>query len=172
MSELIIRYFRPPDRHDTYHQKILHRSNDVIVSLNSAAVKKPISIDGVLAVEPGAPIIWFTFPGEKYDVGRFHLCDGTFTGLYSDIMEPVRFVSETELEITDLFVDVWIADGKAPTIQDIDELEEAVERGHITRAVADDALAEAQRLVQLYDNHSWPPAIVNEWPISRVRENS
>ena len=170
-DQLTIHYFRPPARRDTYQQQILYRDADVIVSLNTAAVTKEAHIDGVLALEPGSPIIWFTFRDEKFDVGRFHLRDGTFTGLYSDIIEPVRFRNELEVDITDLYVDVWIAADGSPSVQDVDELEHATSNGWITPAAASDALAEAHRLVRLYEDNAWPPRIVNEWPLSRVRKN-
>jgi predicted RNA-binding protein associated with RNAse of E/G family len=168
LNNLTIHYFRPPARRDTYVQQVLHADDDVIVSLNKAAIAKPAIIDGKLALEPEAPIVWFTFPRERFDTGLFHLLDGTFTGVYADIIEPVKFITSAEIEMTDLFVDIWIAEGSKPTIQDVDELNEAVKNQWIDAKTGETALAEATRLVELYDKGLWPPAIVNEWPLSRV----
>ncbi|HUP90061.1 MAG TPA: DUF402 domain-containing protein [Longimicrobiales bacterium] len=160
MSRTIaVHYHRPPDRNDIYIQEVLYEDDDVTVSLLPAR-----AVHG--------PIIWFTFTGLKYDVGRFHTPAGVFTGIYCDIIRPLVRRNKDEIEIVDLFVDIWIADGAPPTIQDVDELEDAVRQGWIDRATADDALREAERLVAEHTQGNWPPAIVNEWPISRVRGNS
>lgn len=171
MSRTIeIEYHRPPDRSNTYIQEVLYEDEAVIVSMIEAAVRnQPAVIDGKIALEAGSPIIWFVFPGLKYDIGRFHTADGRPTGTYADIIKPLVRRSDAKLEIVDLFVDVWIADGAPPTIQDVDELEHAVRQGWIDRVTADEALREAERLVAEHAQGSWPPAIVNEWPISRVR---
>lgn len=173
MTETItLHYHRPPDRTDVFVQELLYADDDVLVSYNAQTpLKRPFVVNGSVALEDGSPAIWFTFPGLMHDIGRFHTRDGTFTGLYANIMLPVELHSRHEWSATDLFLDVWIGEGENALIIDREEWAEAVERGWLTRDVAERADAEAHRIVEMHQQGMWPPAIVNEWPISRVRKD-
>jgi predicted RNA-binding protein associated with RNAse of E/G family len=166
-----LHYHRPPDRTDVFIQELLYEDHDVVVTyLASTPMKRPLIVGVETALEIGAPAIWFTFPGLMHDIGRFHRADGTFTGLYSNILEPVTFHSRLEWSATDLFLDVWVGQDAEPVILDRDELEHALASRWITEKSAAAALAEAHRLLERYDAGTWPPAIVNEWPLARVRK--
>ena len=56
----------------------------------AAGVTRPTVVNGRAVLEPGAPVVWFTFPGRHHDIGRFHTADGTFTGCYANILTPVQ----------------------------------------------------------------------------------
>lgn len=166
-----IHYVRPPDREQLLVQRLVYEDAQVVISLlESAAIARPIAIAGELVVEPGAPLLWFTFPGEWFDVGRFHRLDGRCTGLYADIVEPVQRLGPHEWRAVDLFLDLWLdARGGAPLLLDEDELEEALERGWIGAATAAAARREAERLLALAAQGAWPPPIVREWTLERAR---
>jgi predicted RNA-binding protein associated with RNAse of E/G family len=165
-------YHRPPDRTDVFIQELLYEDDDVLITyLAATPLKRPLVVDGDVVLENGSPAIWFTFPGLMHDIGRFHLPDGRFTGLYSNIMEPVTLHSRLDWSATDLFLDLWIGEGRAPCILDRDELDRAVSNEWIGRQTAVDALNEADELLRRYRAGTWPPPIVNDWPISRVRKN-
>ena len=154
-----------------FDQELIARENGVVVTLiEHAAVTRPSVIDGVIVLESGSPIVWFTFPGAWHDVGRFHRADGTFTGLYANVLTPVDGVASTDWSTTDLFLDVWLpATGAAARILDEDELAEAVERGWLDDATARRARTEAERLVLAAAANSWPPRAVHEWTLERAR---
>jgi predicted RNA-binding protein associated with RNAse of E/G family len=168
---LAVHYHRPPDRFDIFEQQLVHADEHVVVSLlESASKQEPALINGKLALEQGSPIVWFIFPGAQHDIGRFHSRTGEFTGYYSDIIEPAEIKSSNQVILTDLFLDVWVdRDGQA-SIVDADELDAAVEKGWISQTVADGAWAEANRLIALHEQGAWPPAVVNEWTLDRVRQ--
>ncbi len=170
MTDVLIHYVRPPDREQLLVQRLVYEDAHVVISLlESAAIARPITIAGEVAVEPGAPLLWFTFPGEWFDIGRFHRRDGTFTGLYADILEPVVPIASWEWRAVDLFLDLWLdARGGAPLLLDEDELAEALERGWIDAATAAAARREAEHLLQLAARGAWPPAIVQEWTLERA----
>jgi predicted RNA-binding protein associated with RNAse of E/G family len=170
-EQVRLHYHRPPDRTDLFIQELLYESSDVVVTyLASTPLKRPLVVAEEIALEAGAPAVWFTFPGLMHDIGRFHTADGTFTGLYSNIIDPVTFHSRLEWSCTDLFLDVWVGrDGDAHVL-DRDELEHALASGWITEKTSAAALAEADRVLERYHAGTWPPAIVNEWPLSRVRK--
>ena len=172
MSEQVrLHYHRPPDRTDLFIQELLYEDESVLITyLASTPMKRPLIVGEETALEIGAPAIWFTFPGLMHDIGRFHTADGTFTGLYANILEPVTFHSRLEWSATDLFLDVWVGQDGQPRILDRDELEEAHASGWITDETAAAALAEAHGLLDRCHAGTWPPAVVNEWPLSRVRK--
>lgn len=169
-EHVTLHYLRPPDRVEVFVQELLYADDKVSVTyLPATPMKEPLVIDGAVALEPGSPAIWFTFPHLMHDVGRFHTANGEFTGWYANILEPVTFVSRTEWRATDLFLDVWLAlDGRAQ-ILDEHELAEAVTNGWIDTPTAERARFEAERLLYDVEDGTWPPPIVNEWTLERVK---
>lgn len=165
-----IHYVRPPDRREVYVQQLITRTADGIVTyLERSPLRQPVIVHDEIVLEPGAPAIWFTFPGRWHDIGRFHLRDGRFTGIYANVLTPVNMRDANTWETTDLFLDLWLADG-APVILDRDELEDALARGWIEAALAERAQREAEDLRAAVLRGEWPPAIVHEWTLERIRE--
>ena len=169
-SDISIHYRRPPDRVDTFVNRLVHRAPGVIVTIMEATpLERPMVIAGETALEDGAPVVWFTFPDTAHDVGRFHRLDGTFTGYYANILTPVIFHDECTWETTDLFLDVWLrADGHIEVL-DQDELAAAEDHGWISAGAADNARAEAARLTRAAAAGQWPPPVVHEWTLEKTR---
>lgn len=166
-----IHYRRPPDRVQRFDQAVVADDGDCIVThLPSAPLKKPVTAGGRVVLEPGAPVVWFTYRGDVWhDVGRFHLADGTFTGLYANVLTPV-VMDGAEWDTTDLFLDVWMgADGEV-AILDRDEFDAALAAGWIDAPTAARALAEAERLAADARAGTWPPPHVCAWTLERARE--
>jgi predicted RNA-binding protein associated with RNAse of E/G family len=135
----------------------------------AAGVSRPTVVADRTVLEPGSPVVWFTFPGRHHDIGRFHTVDGRFTGYYANILTPVEMASDVWLT-TDLFLDVFVdLDGDVHVL-DRDELADAVAEGWLDRATARTAELEANRLVEAARAGEWPPAVVDAWPLERVRE--
>jgi uncharacterized protein len=134
----------------------------------AAAVRRPTLVAGVPVLEPGSPAVWFTFPDAWHDVGRFHRPDGTFTGLYANVLTPVR-VDGDAWTTTDLFLDVFVTPRGEIHILDQDELADAEERGWIDKALACQARAEAARLARALRQGNWPPDVVHDWTLDRAR---
>lgn len=165
-----IHYRRPPDRLQIFHQRLIHRADDHVVTfLESAPFDRPVYSGDQVILEPGAPIVWFTYRGRWHDIGRFHLADGTFTGVYANILTPVAGFETREWDTTDLFLDVWVPPEGPPSLLDEDEFAEAVERGSLTAEVAQSARAEAGRLLDAAGRGEWPGPEVEHWTLERVR---
>ena len=142
-----IHYRRPPDRVQVFEQAVVEDDGRCVVTwLPSAQLTKPVMAGGRVVLEPGAPVVWFTYRGDVWhDVGRFHRADGTFTGLYANVLTPV-VMDGARWDTTDLFLDVWMgADGRVE-ILDRDEFDAALAAGWIDAPTAARALAEAERL--------------------------
>jgi predicted RNA-binding protein associated with RNAse of E/G family len=163
-----IRYRRPPDREHTFEQLLVAETPEVTITLLEAAeIEEPKLVSGAPILEPGSPILWFTFPGAWHDVGRLHLADGTFTGFYANVLTPVR-MSGRRWETTDLFLDVWRGADGGVELLDEDELAAAAERGWLDAQTVGRARAEAERLLIAAREGSWPSALVHEWDLARA----
>lgn len=141
----------------------------MITLLEATEIERPSVVAKATILEPGSPIVWFTFPGAHHDIGRFHLADGTHTGLYANVLTPVAGLETGEWETTDLFLDVWLPVGGRATLLDEAELDDALMRGWVDAAAAEAARAEALRLLADAATGAWPPRVVAEWPLERAR---
>jgi predicted RNA-binding protein associated with RNAse of E/G family len=163
-----IHYRRLPDQDRIYDQRVVLERTDVIVTLSQRLdLPTPLSTGGRTMLEDGSLALWFTFPGVWHDIGLFHLADGTFTGLYANILTPPEIAGDV-WHTTDLFLDLWWPDGGEVELLDADELEEALARGVIDKDMARQATAEANRLLQLAGAGAWPPPVVREWSLERA----
>ncbi len=171
-SPVRIRYHRPSVGETVYRQTLVHDDNRVLVTLARALdFPTPLVIRGRVALERGSDAVWFTFPGAWHDIGRFHLADGTFTGIYANLITPCTFAPGGEWETTDLFLDLWLpADGAPPTLEDEEEFAAAATAGTLPRRWAHLARREAERLMALARKGEWPPPVVREWTRERAIE--
>lgn len=164
-----IRYRRLPDREQIFEQLLVEDAGEYVVTLlESAPLARPVVVDGRVVLEPGAPVVWFTYPGLRHDIGRFHLADGTPTGIYANVLTPVR-MEGLEWETTDLCLDVWAGVDGRVEILDREEFDEARNRGWIDEPTATAALEEATALARAAREGRWPPAHVREWDLERAR---
>ena len=165
---ITIDYHRPPDRIQRFEQRLVHRGDRYVVTLlEAAALARPSRVAGATILEPGSPIVWFTYPGRWHDIGRFHLADGTFTGIYANILTPVA-MAENSWETTDLFLDLWLQPGGPPTLLDEDEFEHATRAGWIDAPTAAAARAEARSLLLGAESGAWPGEEVHHWTLDRI----
>ena len=169
-----IHYRRPPDRKDVFVQHLLVDAPDVKVTFQPATpLPEPVTLEGRTILEPGSPVVWFTFPGAWHDIGRFHTAEGLYTGLYANVLTPCVLhgfgsTPPLEWETTDLFLDVWMAPDGASHILDEPDLAEAVARRWVAPRTAARARREARRL-QREAGMSWPPEVVGEWTLERAQ---
>jgi len=162
-----IHYLRPPNRTQIFEQTLVHDAPDVKVTLARRATHDPpMRIDGQIVLERDSDVVWFTFPGQWHDVGRFHRADGTFTGMYANILTP-PVLDGTEWQTTDLFLDVWIHPDGTVLLLDEDELDQALGREWVNDDTASRARAEASRLMDAAREGSWPPPVVQDWTLQR-----
>lgn len=164
-----IHYSRPPSRVEIFTQALILDDPGVKITLAvDVDIERPLCIDGLVALECGAKVVWFTFADAWHDVGRFHRADGSFTGCYANILTPPTFHDGGVWRTTDLFLDIWIPTGGAATVLDEDELQEAEAKGWVEAAVADRARREAAALMEKAEAGAWPPPIVDEWTLEKA----
>ena len=154
---------------ETYRQLVLESGAPGIVTFQShTPIQSPARVDGATILEPGSPVIWFTFPRAWHDIGLFHRADGTFTGVYANILTPVEFVGEGAWATTDLCLDVWAPPGGRARLLDEAELDEAEAAALIDRELAGRARAEAAALLRGHRAGRWPPGLVGGWSLARA----
>ena len=165
-----IHYLRPPEEMRIYRQRLIHDDGRVKVTLaRNLLFDPPLRILDRIALESGSDAVWFTFPGAWHDIGRFHRADGTFTGIYANILTPCVFQPGGDWETTDLFLDLWIpAEGGPAVILDEEELEDALAAGQLDSALGQRAREEIQRLQVGLEEGGWPPPVVEEWTRARA----
>ena len=168
MRRVRIHYRRLPDREQVFDQRVVLDQGDVIVTLTDPMeIASPMLVAGGTVLEPGSRVVWFTFPGRWYDVGRFHRADGTFTGIYGNVLTPPRILGDVWYT-TDLFLDVWLPPEGGASLLDEDELEEALARSNIDAELAARAREEAAGMLEEAATGAWPPRIVQEWTLERA----
>lgn len=166
-----IHYHRPPSRTDLFEQWVVQRSAKCIVTFMPATpLTRPVRVEGETILEPGSPVVWFTYPGRMHDVGIFHDAAGRFTGYYANILTPVIFHSPLEWETTDLFLDIWVDRTGRGMLLDEEELAGALANGWLDQATAAAARGEADRLLRAAALGEFPPADVRAWSLARVRQ--
>ncbi len=169
MPHVEIHYRRPPDRLDVFVQRLVVDRADCKITLHDpATLDAELHVDDRLIYEPGAAIVWFVFPGAWYDVGRFHLSDGTFTGYYANLITPVEIKGHV-WTMHDLCLDLWVGPDGSFQVLDRDEFDEAVDQGWIDSATAHHARETLDRLTAAVREGRWPPAIVAAHDLRRVR---
>jgi hypothetical protein len=165
-----IHYLRPPDRKEVFHQRLVLDGPEVKVTLaQNVHFDPPIRIRGKVALEAGSDAVWFTFPGLWHDIGRFHRADGSFTGIYANILTPPLLGRDHTWHTTDLFLDIWIDPGGRLEILDEDQLEEALGRGWVSSETARRAWEEVRWIESRFKVGKWPPPVVREWTLTRAR---
>lgn len=170
MTFVDIHYHRPPERRDTFHQRLVERTPETVVTyLERTPMERALRVDGRVVLEDGAPVVWFTFPGAWHDIGRFHDRKGRFTGIYANILTPVEFLDDATWSTTDLFLDVFVTPAGVAHLLDAHELAEAEAEGWIDAELAASARREADRLLALARAGHWPPPVVDRWTLERVR---
>lgn len=168
-TEVEIRYRRPGRATETYRQRVLQSDSRGIVTFQPhTPIDAPVRVARATVLEPGSPVIWFTFPGAWHDIGLFHRADGTYTGLYANVLTPVEFAGPRRWTTTDLCLDVWVPAEGRPRILDEAELAQAEAAGLVTTKSAARAREEAATLLMARAAGEWPPALVGEWSLGRV----
>lgn len=171
LPTVYIHYLRPPSHEEIFKQHLVHDEGGVKVTFaRSVILREPIEIGGEIILETGSEVVWFTFPGAWHDIGRFHRIDGTFTGIYANVLTPPAFEPENVWRTTDLFLDVWLPPDGTPRVLDREEFHEAIENGWIDERTRLRALEEVDRILEAAVAGRWPPPVVEAWPLERVRE--
>ncbi len=169
MSHKITYEYRRPGKPTTHYEEwlVLDRP-DVKVLLLDPYDGETIAIDGDVILESGAPVIWYVYPDKWHDIGRFHLCNGTTTGWYTNLCRPPDLEGGHWIG-RDLFLDLWQPVTGVSRWLDAEELEGAVRRKLID-ASTHRRIQNERALIDLrLREGTWPPAIAHDINLMQAR---
>lgn len=170
MPKIEIRYRRPPDRLDVFVQDLVVDEPSHKITLHDPSpLTAPLTIGDRIIYEPGAPIVWYVFPATWYDIGGFHLKDGTFTGYYVNLITPPD-LGMRAWTFYDLCLDLWIDAAGDFVVLDQDEFDEAVDSHWIDTESASRARHELDRLLHELAAGRFPPPLLRQYPLKLVRD--
>jgi predicted RNA-binding protein associated with RNAse of E/G family len=122
---------------------------------------------GEIEVDAGGVVLWYLFPGRRYEVAAVHDYEGTILGYYTNFVRPPDLNAES-WDLTDLYLDIWQAPGADACLLDQEDLDNAVAVGAIGKDEAREVEAEAAAVLQSARAGRWPPRIVREYPLEDV----
>jgi len=163
VTEILLDYERPGKSRLTYREELLQDLPDVKILSMKFTGKSEMVVGETTILQPGSPMVWFIFPGKWYDIGRFYLIDGAFTGYYTNLCTPVQ-MQGNRWATTDLFLDLWIpARGGSSKWLDEDELDHAVRTDALPRHLFEKAIQVRSEIEDLCSRDLWPPTSVTDW---------
>ena len=159
-------YVRHGGHRMTFEGTLRHADRELIVLSHDARPSQALFHAGEPVIDNGYSVVWFLYKDQPFDIGRFYRPDGAWTGCYIDILEPVQWTDDdphTLQPLVDLALDVWIAPDASFQILDEDEFENAVRVGELSPTQASHARSTLSRVLQSIDNHTFPPAAVQNF---------
>jgi len=151
-----LRFIRLPNHVLNLHDDLVYRSKRVVVGRSEVTSAHSVVFDNEVVLAPGFPIVYFELMGKWFTVGKIRNLQGTHTGYYCDIVTPPRLFDDG-IELTDLFVDLWVSPDLRCKVLDEEELEDAFRKGWITEQLYSKAKMEVEKLVRLVRSGKFPP---------------
>lgn len=161
-------YHRPGIGTTVYHEWLVLDRPDVKVLLQEDYSGPDVDVGTVRVLDHGASIIWFVFPDAWYDIGRFHLSNGVFTGWYTNLCKPVQFDGDTWIG-NDLFLDLWQFTCGTALWLDEDEFDSAVATGLVDRALQQQVLNQRGLVDLQVSRNEWPPPVAKDLDLVQVQ---
>ncbi len=168
IRQVDVEYRRPGKPPQRFQEWLVLDRPDAKVLLMDPYPGPELRVDGTLIQSSGAPIVWFVFPSKWHDIGRFHLEDGSCTGWYTNLIQPVEFAGDHWVA-RDLYLDLWQAvDGDARWL-DEDEFTTAYANGLIDDLTRRRVLNERNMIDGQRRKSAWPPAIARDVSLDLAR---
>jgi len=156
-----LRYIRLPNRRMEFLDELIFRSNKIIVGKSQVTSANSVTFDDKTVLAQGFPITYFQFFGKWFTIVKVRNLNGKHTGYYCDIVVPARLLDDG-VELTDLFLDLWVSPDLRYKILDEHELEEALKKGWITKELYKRAKTELQKLISRVEKGKFPPPLVKD----------
>jgi hypothetical protein len=132
------------------YDEFLYKSEKVIVGKSKITSAHSVFFDGEVVLTAGFQIVYFELMGKWFTIGKIRDLEGRHTGYYCDIVTPPKLLDDGGVELTDLFLDLWVSPDLRYKVLDEEELENALQNGWITKQLYDRAEKEMKKLVRNY----------------------
>lgn len=159
---LHLRYIRLPAQVLEMYDDLVCQSRKVIVGRSQITSTHSIEFDGKMVSQAGFPITYFELVGKWFSIVNVRNLRGEHTGYYCDITTPPKLLKDGSIEITDLFLDLWVSPDLRYRVLDQDELEEALKKGWISEQLHARAKRELKKLVASVETKDFPPRPVRQ----------
>jgi predicted RNA-binding protein associated with RNAse of E/G family len=156
-GKLHLRYVRLPNHVLNLYDDLIYKSKKVIVGKSQITSAHSVVFDGEVVLAAGFQIVYFDFMGKWFTVGKIRDMQGRHTGYYCDIVTPPRLLEDGGVEVTDLFLDLWVSPDLRHKVLDEGELENAYSEGWITKQLYECAKKEMEKLVNIVKQGKFPP---------------
>lgn len=159
-------FIRPPDRRVTFESTLIEATEGHIILAHRITPSAPLEYQGEVVMGNGYWAVWFLFKGQPYDVARVYRPDGTWTGYYADVLEPVHWDGNNPHSLpplVDLFLDLWIAPDGEFEVLDEDELQAAIEGGTISGQQAAQARDVLAHMIAATRSGDFPPRLIRDF---------
>jgi len=159
--KIYLRYIRLPNHIKEFWDELVFRSDKVIVGKSQVTSENTVTFDGKTVLASGFQIVYFEFPGKWFSIGKIRNQRGEHTEYYCDIIMPPRLLKDG-VELTDLFLDLWVSPDLRYKILDEEEFEEAFRKGWMTKRLYEKAKRESQKLIRMVESKKFPPPPVKD----------
>lgn len=162
MPKLHLRYVRLPNQVSDIYDELIYRSEKVVASKSQITSAHSVVFDGEVVLAYGFQIVYFELIGKWFTVGRIRNLEGRHTGYYCDIVTPPKPLEDGGVELTDLFLDLWVSRDLRNKVLDEEELENALSKGWITEQLYEKAKTELKKLINIVKKGKFPPYHVKQ----------
>ena len=163
-----LHYDRPGKSVTTFDEWLVLDRGDTKVLLLERFDDDEVTVDGVVILAHGAPVVWYVFPETWHDVGRFHDADGNLTGWYTNFCTPMEMDGDN-WRTRDLFLDLWQPVDGNPVWLDEDELKDAVKKNIIDTYTHKRIKNERTLIDMQVRADDWPPPITRDIDLAQAR---
>jgi len=158
--KLHLRYIRLPNQVLNLYDELIYKSEKVVIGKSVITSTHSVIFDGETVLASGFQIVYFELMRKWFTVGKIRNLQGRHTGYYCDIVTPPRLFDDCGVELTDLFLDLWVSPNLKFKVLDEEELENAFCKGWITKQLYDKAKEELKKLVNVVEKGRFPPYYV------------
>ncbi len=152
----------------------IERDDEVIADLKDVIVarsklegmSRELRIDDVV-LKNGYPMLYFAFPGKKYDILKIYDLQGRYLGIYVDVLAYTKREG-TKIEMLDLFIDIFIFPDGRFKVLDEEELDAAFKKGLINEKLYRDARSTMRKIIEGIEEHAFPPDIVHRYSLNHA----
>jgi predicted RNA-binding protein associated with RNAse of E/G family len=162
MSKLHLRYIRLPYQVLDIHDDLLYKSERVIVGKSKITSAHSIIFDDEVVLATGFQIAYFGLMGNWFTIGKIRDLKGRHTGYYCDIVTPPKLLDDGGVELTDLFLDLWVSPDLRYKVLDEEELKNAYHKGWITKQLYEKAQEELEKLLKIVKQGKFPSYSVKQ----------
>jgi predicted RNA-binding protein associated with RNAse of E/G family len=144
-------YVRLLNRVLDLYDRLVYRSKSVVTCKSKITSEHPVVFDGETVLSSSFQIIYFQLTGKWLTIGKIRNLNGSHTGYYCGIVTPPHLLEDGGMELTDLFLDLWVSLDLRYKVLDEEELERVLCEGWITRDLCCRARKKLEKLVDLIE---------------------